>query len=285
MIQSAIAGLFSGGAYALLGICVVLLYRMVGVLNLAQAAVGVFGAYIMTVLAEIGLPIWLALLLGLTSSGLIGALLGLVMVKWFSEAPVQTRSSVTIAMLIGILTAGWRLFGTDPRPVPILFNGFNFEISGVVVPFMALAVIALAVALAVGIDLFLWRTRTGLQLRALAERSTAAELLGVPAPILAVGVWTVVGMISCMAIVMIAPTRAPDFTVLSMLILPAMAAALVGLFKSFRLTILGGLMIGLIEGMASQLEVISPFRQALWFVVMLAALVWAQRKEVWDAAR
>jgi branched-chain amino acid transport system permease protein len=271
MIQSAIAGLFSGGAYALLGICVVLLYRMVGVLNLAQAAVGVFGAYIMTVLAEIGLPIWLALLLGLISSGLIGALLGLVMVRWFSEAPVQTRSSVTIAMLIGILTAGWRSFGTDPRPVPILFNGFNFEVSGVVVPFMALAVIALAVILAVGIDLFLRRTRTGLQLRALAERSTAAELLGVPAPIL--------------AIVMIAPTRAPDFTVLSMLILPAMAAALVGLFKSFRLTILGGLMIGLIEGMASQLEVISPFRQALWFVVMLAALVWAQRKEVWDAAR
>jgi branched-chain amino acid transport system permease protein len=86
VIQSAIAGLFSGGAYALLGICVVLLYRMVGVLNLAQAAVGVFGAYIMTVLADIGLPVWLALLLGLISSGLIGALLGLVMVKWFSDA-------------------------------------------------------------------------------------------------------------------------------------------------------------------------------------------------------
>ncbi len=285
MIQAAIAGLISGGAYALLGVCVVLLYRMVGVLNLAQAAIGVMGAYLMMVCTGAGWNIWLSVLLGVLLSGLVGGLLGAIMSRLFAEAPVQTRSSVTIAMLIALLTVGLRIFGTNPRNAPDLFGNAGFTVLGVGVPVTAIVIILLAVALAFGIDAFLQRTRIGTQLRALSERPTAAELLGVPAPQLTVGVWVVAGMISGLAVMMISPTRSPEFTVLSLLVLPAMAAALVGLFKSFSITILGGLAIGLIEGMASSIGPVAPFRQVIWFVVMLAALLWAQRKEVWDAAR
>lgn len=285
MIQAAVAGLISGGAYALLGVCVVLLYRMVGVLNLAQAAIGVFGTYVMLVCYGLGWNVWLGVIAGVVSSGLIGALLGGVMSRWFAEAPLQTRSSVTIAMLIALLTLGLRAFGTDPRPAPDLFGSASFSVLGVVVPLTAIVIIALAVGLAWGIGVFLQRTRVGTWLRALAERPTAAELLGVPAQGLTVGVWAVAGAISSLAVMMISPTRSPEFTVLSMLILPAMASALVGVFKSFPVTIAGGLGIGLIEGLASSLTAIAPFRQVIWFVVMLGALLWAQRKEVWDAAR
>ena len=55
--------------------------------------------------------------------------------------------------------------------------------------------------------------------------------------------------------------------------------------KSFGITIVGGLSIGLIEGLTSSIGSIAPFRQIIWFVVMLLALLYAQRKEVWDAAR
>lgn len=285
MLQAAIAGLISGGAYALLGVCVVLLYRMVGVLNLAQAAIGVFGTYVMLVCYGLGWNVWLGVLAGLVSSGLIGAILGGVMSQWFAEAPLQTRSSVTIAMLIALLTLGLRVFGTDPRPAPDLFGSASVELLGVVIPMTAIVIIAVAISLAWGIGLFLQRTRVGTWLRALAERPTAAELLGIPAQQLTIGVWAVTGVISSLAVMLISPTRSPEFTVLSLLILPAMASALVGVFKSFSITIAGGLGIGLIEGMASSITAIAPFRQVIWFVVMMAALLWAQRKEVWDAAR
>lgn len=284
-LQSAVAGLISGGAYALLGVCVVLLYRMVGVLNLAQAAIGVFGAYVLLVCAGAGWPVWLGVLAGMASSGLLGALCGFVMSRWFAEASVQTRSSVTIALFIGILTLGWRIFGTDPRPVPNLFGDLRFQVAGVVIPLGTVVIIGFAVALAWGIGLFLRRTRVGVWLRALSERSTAAELLGVPARALNIGVWTVVGVISSLAVMMIAPTRTPDFTILSLMILPATAAALVGVFRSFPVTIASGLGIGLIEGLGSVFAPVAPYRQVLWFAVMLGALIWAQRGEVWDAAR
>ena len=40
MVQSAVAGLVAGGAYAALGVCVLMTYRVLGVLNFAQAAIG-----------------------------------------------------------------------------------------------------------------------------------------------------------------------------------------------------------------------------------------------------
>ncbi len=285
MLQAAVAGLISGGAYALLGVCVVLLYRMVGVLNLAQAAVGVFGTYVMLVVYGLGWGVWTGVLLGLMAGALIGALLGSIMSKWFSEAPLQTRSSVTIAMLIALLTIGLRVFGSDLRPAPDLFGNSSLEAFGVVIPTGAIVVIALAALLAFGIGRFLQRTKVGTWLRALSERPTAAELLGIPAQALTVGVWAVAGAISSIAVMLILPTRTPDFTVLTLLILPAMAAALVGVFKSFGITIVGGLSIGLIEGLTSSIGSIAPFRQIIWFAVMLLALLYAQRKEVWDAAR
>ena len=285
MLQAAVAGWISGGAYALLGVCVVLLYRMVGVLNLAQAAVGVFGTYVMLVVYGLGWGVWTGVLLGLIAGALIGALLGSIMSKWFSEAPLQTRSSVTIAMLIALLTIGLRVFGSDPRPAPDLFGNSSLEAFGVVIPTEAIVVIALAALLAFGIGRFLQRTKVGTWLRALSERPTAAELLGIPAQALTVGVWAVAGAISSLAVMLILPTRTPDFTVLTLLILPAMAAALVGVFKSFGITIVGGLSIGLIEGLTSSIGSIAPFRQVIWFAVMLLALLYAQRKEVWDAAR
>jgi branched-chain amino acid transport system permease protein len=285
MIQAAVAGLISGGAYALLGVCVVLLYRMVGVLNLAQAAIGVFGSYILFEFYAHGWNVFLGVVVGLISSALIGAALGAIMSHWFAEAPLQTRSSVTIAMLIALLTLGIRIFGTDPLPVPNLIGTSGLELFDLVIPFSALVILGLALLLAWGLGVFLQRTTIGTWLRALSERPTAAELLGIPAQQLTIGVWALAGAISSLAIMLISPTRSPEFTVLSMLILPALAAALVGVFKSFSITIIGGLGIGFIEGFASSITSIAPFRQVIWFVVMLAALVWAQRKEVWDASR
>ncbi|MCS7059416.1 MAG: branched-chain amino acid ABC transporter permease [Meiothermus sp.] len=284
MLQAALAGLLSGGAYALLAVCLVLLYRMTGTLNFALGAMGVFGTFVMFSLYEGGRPLGLAVGLGLLASVAVGGLLGWAMARWFAEAPLQVRSSVTIAYLIALLTLGFWIFGTNPKPVPHLVGFGGVELLGLRIPFATLVTLGLAALLALGVALFLQRTRAGVWLRALADRPTAAELLGVPVQALTVGVWAFAGGVSALAVMLIAPNRSPEFGVLSLLVLPAMAGALVGLFRSFPLALVGGLGIGLIEGVASSLP-IAPYRQALWFLVMLAALLWSQRKEVWDAAR
>ena len=46
MLQGALAGLAAGGVYAVLGVCLTLMARLVRVVNFAQAATGMFGAFL-----------------------------------------------------------------------------------------------------------------------------------------------------------------------------------------------------------------------------------------------
>lgn len=285
MIPSALAGLAAGGAYALLGVCVVLLYRMVGVLNFSAAAVGALGVYAALAFSDAGLGYWGGALAGLAVGGLASALIGLVMARWFFESTLATRSTVTIALLIGLLGLAHRVFGDAPRAVPSVFPNASVAALGVVVPADALLAVALALGLAALVGLLLNRTTLGVRLRALSERPTTAELLGIPARPLAVLVWAAAGVLATLAVLVIAPTRPADFGSLAFLVLPAMASALLGLFRSFAATVAGGLAVGLLEGLATAFDAVAPYRSLLPFLVVLAALLWTQRREVWDAAR
>lgn len=113
----------------------------------------------------------------------------------------------------------------------------------------------------------------------------AAELLGVPVRRLALAVWGISGIVTTLALMLIAPLRSPDFGSLSLLVVPAFAAALVGAFSSFRAALVGGISIGVIEGLASGFVGLNQYRAAVPFLVILAVLLWSQRGARWDEAR
>jgi branched-chain amino acid transport system permease protein len=143
----------------------------------------------------------------------------------------------------------------------------------------------LAVVFTVLTEQFLARTRTGLELRALSQRPMAAELIGIRVRLLALGVWAVTGAVTAFALMIIAPLRSPDFASLSLLVVPALAAALIGAFVSFRAALIGGVMIGVLEGAVSALDFVSQYRSTVPFIVILAVLLWSQRGARWDEAR
>jgi branched-chain amino acid transport system permease protein len=285
MLQYGLANLASGAAYGLIGLCVVLIYRLLGVLNFAQGVIGTIGAFVAISAFGAGMPYVLAAGLGALAGAGVAALIGLLMATWFAEADLQTRSSVTIALMISLLVLGFRLFGNTPRTVPQFLPGLSLQVGPLVIPAATLALVAAMFALAGLLSVLLKRTRIGLQLQALAERPISAELLAIPARPLTVAVWAVAGAIASLTILVIAPTRSSDLLTLSLLVLPALGAALLGLFRSFWLAISGGLGIGLLEGLANSLPSIAPYRQVLPLLIILAALLWWQRREVWDAAR
>jgi branched-chain amino acid transport system permease protein len=207
------------------------------------------------------------------------------MALWFADARIETRSTVAIAMLIGLMMVGFRVFGNNPRNVPELFPGRGLSISGVNVTPDAIAIVVLTIAVAIGLNFYLHRTSIGLRLRALSERPLTAELLGVPARWLAIGVWAVAGALTAFGTEMVAPTRANDFSDLALLIIPAFAAASIGLFRSFYLAVVGGIAIGVIEGITTHYSGIAPYQSIVPLIVVALVLIWSQRGEVWDVAR
>lgn len=286
MFTSTIAGLAAGGAYALIGVCLVFTYRLLSVVNFTGAAIGAAGTFAMVMLREAGFSLPFCIFVGLVFGTLTAIILGAVMIKWFSGAPAQTKAAVTVALLVGMIALGLRITGGQhPRPFPDLIPGAAFTLADVVITRAAVVTISLAFVFTIAATAFLNKTRTGLKLRALSERSMTAELIGIPARSLSLGVWAVAGLATTLALLIIAPQRAPNFMTFSMLVVPAFAAALIGNFRSFWMTLIGGISLGLLEGMAAGLSALAQFRSAVPFLIIVAVLLWSQRNARWDEAR
>lgn len=286
LLTSAVAGLSAGGAYAILGVCIVFTFRLVAVVNFTATALGAVGAFVMVMLTEYGYPMVPAVLTGLVAGMAASLAVGFVTTIWFSGASQSVKAAVTAALLVCLIALGLRLTGGQhPRAFPDLVGGAGIQLAGVTVTTASLVTIGFAVLLTVAVEQFLNRTRTGLQLRALSEQPMAAELLGVPVRRLALAVWGISGIVTTLALMLIAPLRSPDFGSLSLLVVPAFAAALVGAFSSFRAALVGGISIGVIEGLASGFVGLNQYRAAVPFLVILAVLLWSQRGARWDEAR
>ncbi len=288
MIDIIASGLIVGAAYASLGLGITLVAKMSGVVSFAQSAIALLGCYTGLVAAErFGLPPFGGLLVGLLTGAAVGALFGLVIARWFQGADVRVRSSATIALMIGGLTIGARLFGDTPREAPSLFGGSAFALGGVRLDGGLLLALGLSVCLAAVLDLYIHRTHGGTRLQAFAERPVTAELIGIPATRLTVLVWAIAGAISAlsMAVVMGSTARSANFMSLSLLIIPALCASLIGRFQSFYLTLFGGLGLGILEALLLSQPGVAPYAQAAYLPVVMAVLLWTHRKEVWDGQR
>ena len=279
------SGLVSGSAYAIVAVCVVVLYRLVGVLNFSQAALGAFGAYACYSILEAGTPLVLAVLAGLVASAGVAGFVGWVLSRWFANPTVIVRSVISAVLFLLILSAGFRLFGDSPRAMPSLVSDATVDVAGVRVSVATIVALLLALAIALGLTLLLRFTQIGLRLQAMSERPVTVQLLGINARRLTVIVWASTGVLSTLAMLLIAPTRNPTFESMSFLIVPALAAALVGSFSNVWVTTLAAVLIGAIEGGASRVEGLSDYRGVLPTVIIIVTLAFLRRREVWDAVR
>ncbi|MGC5341922.1 branched-chain amino acid ABC transporter permease [Streptomyces sp. DT24] len=287
MVNSVIAGLTSGGVYALLGLCVVLTYRLAAVVNFAMAAVGAMGAFVMVSLTDAGLNVWLALPAGVLAGAVLSGLLGSVLVRWFGGHSQNTKAAVTVALYVAVMAVGVRFFGsttTGAHRFPQPFDAPVFTMGSVVVPQSVLVSLAFAVVITAGVGLLLSRTRVGLQLQALSEQPSTAQVVGIPAPRLALGVWVAIGAITTLVVLLVAPRLGGDFSTLGKLINTALAVAMLGAFRSLPLTLVGGLVLGCLEGLSASVESVQSYQGVVPFLVILVALWWRSRHEVWDTA-
>lgn len=286
ILQGALAGLASGGLYAVLAVTLTLMSRLVRVVNFAQAATGMFAAFSAVWLAStLGLPVWLATIAGVLVGAILSGVIGWIAATWLSEASVTLRSAMTVAPLLMLISLSFILFGNKPQPFSPILSGPAFTVAGVVVSWVTVVMVLLAVVVALACSLLLRRTTIGTRLRALSERPTTAELIGIAAKPLSIGVWAVTGAISAITIMVIAPSQSNDAISLSMLIIPASAAALLGGFKRLDLAVVGGLALGMLTGIVAQIPSVSFIRNFIPFLFIVVLLLWSQRKEVWDAAR
>ena len=285
LLATAISGLAAGAAYALVALTILLTYRFVGVINFAQTAVGAMGAFVMATLWGNDVPLGIAVIAGIAVAVALNSLIGIMLVAWFADGSTVVRTAVTIAVFTALVGLGGHFFNSqNPRPFPSPFREQAFRAGGVSVTWLVVVTALSAVVLTLALTWLLRNTQLGLRMRALSDRPKTAELLGVPATRIAMLVWAVSGALTALALMLVAPLFPSDYESLTLLITGAFAAALIGGFRHFSLTLLGGLLIGAVQGGLSSVDAVSEYRGAVPLIVILAVVIYANRGARWEPA-
>jgi branched-chain amino acid transport system permease protein len=286
VLQSALIGLFqSGGAYGLLAVCVILMYRTTGVLNFALAAVGTAGTYAFSSFYTSGMNLAGAAASGILIGAAASVVCGLVYIRWFFDTTPTYRAGVSIALLVGTAAVTIRIFSDEPRRIPAVIPGSGFSVDGVVLTPTSIAGIALAVLFTLLVTQMLHRTRRGLQLRAISQGPVASELLGLPVRPLTLAIWGGSGVIGTVAVMIVSPGLSDEVQSISLVIVPALAATLVATFRRYWLALISALILGGMQGLLLYWQTLIRYEEVIPFVVVLGVLTWNQRRELWDEAR
>jgi sulfate-transporting ATPase len=276
VIEYALLGLGTGAIYALLAQSVVLVHRGSGVLNFAAGAVGMVGAFVFYKLrlnAHVPWPI--AIVAGLGASAAIGAATHLVVMRRLRNAAVVTKVMATLALATTLLGAGSLIFEPQGAVIAVpslLPTKLLRPLSGLSVGEDTLILTGIALALTVALVAMQRYTRFGLATSAVAESRLVASSLGWSPEYIAACNWALGSALAAGAMILTAPLSGLDVTTLTLLIVPALAAALVGRFESFPLTFIGAMVIGIGISLVSRYVTASGWSTAIPLFIIVVAL-------------
>ena len=210
-------GLIHGLVASLTAAGIVLIYRSIRVINFAQMAIGTAGfvlAYNFIVLTPVPFPI--AVLLGVALAAAVGMIFEIALVRRFFHAPrlVLTVFTIVAAAFVGgtarTMVDALPIFperaertvreisGAVDLPSLLPFSSFSFTVPGSPIEFGFIHLFAICATLLslFAVAYFLRSTRAGVAVRALAENSERASLLGISVGLISAIVWGISGALS-----------------------------------------------------------------------------------------
>lgn len=268
-----ISGLGVGAVYALSGVGLVVLYRSSGVLNFAFGALGAVAAYVAWSALDRGWPLGLAALAAVAMSVAISLAYGRLLAPRLAERETTVRSIGTLGLALVVLGFTEWFWGEQPRRLVLPTDAGAIEFAEVRLTHTRVLGLAAAVSMMAAVGLLLARTRIGLAMRALADQRGLSAILGIRVLQVDTAAWVISGAFAGVCGLLLGNIVRLQATVLTFLVIPAFAAAIIGRLSSLPVTVAAGLAIGMLEAVAVLVPGFSPFRTATPFLIALLAIV------------
>src|ERR1700722_15668477 len=232
--------------YAVLGLGIGALYALI-----AAGLVTVYLDYEPTTAA--GLNFWPATILTVAATALLGALVQLVVLRPMRNSSPLTRVVATLGVLITLQSAAALHYGYQSISVASYLPTRSVDIlPGVPIGLNDVIIFVIGLVVTVALWAVYRFSPFGRLTSAVAENQRATASLGRSPDTIAVTNWMIGAGLAGLAGVLIAPITFLDPNGLALLVVPAMAAALVGGFASFPLAFAGALLIGIGESLTTR---------------------------------
>lgn len=175
-----VTGILAGGVYALMASGLTLVFGVMDIINIAQGALVILGAYLTyTISGHLHIDPLLTLIATIPLMFLIGVVIEIAVIKRLRRDRTMFSILVTFAVALiieGILT---RAYSADLVQITASYVDSSFRIGSVYLAYIYLIGFALSVLLLAALYMFLYRTKFGQGIRATVQNRTAAELIGI----------------------------------------------------------------------------------------------------------
>jgi len=181
--QQLVNALVLGSVYALFALGFTLVFGVVRVVNLLYGFYFASGAFIALFAATLlHIPLWIAAPIGAAGAGLVAALLDGVLLTPLrvTKAPELAALIVTLGGVLLFTNLMNLAFGTEIRRFPAaLLDQHSFNLAGVTITPLQIVIVLVALVMVGALFLFIEKTKQGAALRAIAENTDVAALMGV----------------------------------------------------------------------------------------------------------
>jgi branched-chain amino acid transport system permease protein len=276
--QALVIGIVAGSGYGLIALGLVLVYKSSGIFNFAQGEFGTIAVYALWGAHSVGVPYFVAMLLGLLAALASGLATERFVVRPLFGAPRVTLLVATAGVsLFAIGTELWLGEGRLRFLPPALSRLNRVSVFGFAVSDQRLLIIATVAALAVAGAVFFARTDLGLAILALSQNPLATELMGISAERLSCFAWGTAALLGGLGGILSAPLASgfgAGFVTLSALI-PAFTAAVLGGMTSLPGVFVGGVVVGVAESVTVAYPVFShvPGASSVMVFALLVAVL------------
>lgn len=179
-LQQALNALQLGGIYALIALGYTMVYGILTMINFAHGDVFMIGAFFCFLLStQLGLTFAPTLLLTMLGTALLGVMIERLAYKPLRQAP--RVSAIITALGVGLFLENFTLaLSPYPKHIPTLLGNVSWNLYGLSISSIQLAIISLSLILIGLLDFIVHRTSIGRAMRAISWDRTFVPLMGIP---------------------------------------------------------------------------------------------------------
>ncbi len=272
LTQYLLSGLSTGAIYGLIGIGFAVIYNSTSIINFAQGEFVMLGGMISVYfLSVLRFPLPLAILAAILLATLIGVLFERLAIRPLRQATPLRLVIITIGGSILMRGLAMLFWGKDTQAMPTFSGNEPLLVAGATILPQHLWIFAITFLIIIGNRMFFHHSITGKAMRACACNRRAASLVGIDVRRMVLFSFAISSAMGSMAGIIIAPLTMTAYDVGIMLGLKGFCAAIIGGMSSGFGTVLGGLLLGILESFGAGL-VSSGYKDAIAFIILLLIL-------------
>jgi branched-chain amino acid transport system permease protein len=295
LLQQIVNGLMLGGVYVMVAVAFTLTIGMLNFLNFTIPALFMVAAMVFWATMSGGfgegfdslfgtvLPVGMQWIVGVLLA-LIAATLCSLLIERFTYRYMRTRygdateHAIPLVSSLGFLIIFEHIvimiWGTDPMSLNSPFGAATWRVGGLLIGVPQLISLVLSIVIVAALHLLLKRTKTGRALRSIAESPDTALLLGVDVPRIVPVVYVVTGLLCAIAGILFAINyRTVGPYIGDQVATIAIAGMVLGGLGNIWGAIVGGLIVGLLEALATYWFGADIVKVPIWGLLLLVLVI------------